>query len=344
MPMGRREESEAEADLRPVGRCGILVLGMHRSGTSALTRALGLCGAELPAHLIEPDAATNETGFWEPRELVALNDAVLASAGSYWHDLRSLPAGWFGTHAAAEFRRRAAALLSAELGRSALSVVKDPRLCRLLPLWRPVLAELGIEPRIVILVRNPLEVAASVNRRDHFGEGKALLLWLRHLLDAERDSRGLRRCIVSYDQLLDDWRATMARIGRTLALVWPRGLAEAAAEIDAFLSPHLRHFALSPAALLDRPDIPDQIKVAYCWALRAAEGLPAPADSLDRIHAEIGRAEAIFGPAVAALDEAAQLQAERLHHWVGVAVERYDVIEQLRGAIAQLNSAARPEG
>lgn len=337
--MGRREENETEAGRGPAGRYAILVLGMHRSGTSALTRALGLRGADLPAHLIEPDLATNATGFWEPRELVALNDAVLAAAGSYWHDLRGLPAGWFATETAAEFRRRAAALLGAELGRSALSVVKDPRMCRLLPLWRPVLAELGIEPRIVILVRNPLEIAASINRRDHFGEGKALLLWLRHLLDAERHSRGLARCVVSYDQLLGDWRATMARIGRALVLVWPRGLAEAAAEIEAFLSPRLRHHALSPAALLDRPDIPDQIKTAYCWALRAAEDLPAPVDALDRIQVEIARAETIFGPAVAALDEAAQLQAETLHHWVGVAVERYGVIEQLRGAIAQLTPA-----
>ncbi|MEI9983900.1 MAG: hypothetical protein WDN69_12225 [Aliidongia sp.] len=63
-------------------RRAIFVLGMHRSGTSALTRVLGLCGADLPGRLIEADPATNERGFWEPRELVALHDEVLGAAGS----------------------------------------------------------------------------------------------------------------------------------------------------------------------------------------------------------------------------------------------------------------------
>ena len=66
----------------------IVVLGMHRSGTSAIARGLKALGVELGNNLMPPVANNNEKGFWEDVEIHALNQAVLATLGCDWHSLR----------------------------------------------------------------------------------------------------------------------------------------------------------------------------------------------------------------------------------------------------------------
>ena len=314
------------------GRQAVLVLGMHRSGTSALTRLLNLCGAVLPEGLVEASPEVNATGFWESRELLALHDEILAAAGGSWHDLRELEAGWFESGAAEGFRARLRALLAREYGNAPLLLVKDPRLCRLLPLWRAVLAEMGITPLVVLPVRNPLEVADSLRERDGFGEGKALLLWLRHVLAAERDSRGMRRGFVTYEQILADAPGTVERLGRELGVDWPRAPESAAAEMAAFLSPALRHHEHDADAVLGNAALPWEVREAYRWHIAAAAG-EAPGDGLEAITADLAVAEPLFGAALAALEDAARLRAQELRHWIDSAVERYDAIVQLRAYI-----------
>ena len=314
------------------GRRAVLVLGMHRSGTSALARSLNLCGAALPEELVEAAADVNATGFWESRAMLALHDEILEAAGGSWHDLRELDAGWFASDAARALRTRLAALLASEYGAAPLLLVKDPRLCRLLPLWRPVLAELGIEPLVLLAVRNPLEVAASLRAREGFGEGKALLLWLRHVLAAERDSRGMRRAFVTYEQVLADAPGTVARLGGELGVDWPRAPEVAAAEMRAFLSPALRHHERDADEVLGNPAVPWEVREAYRWHIAAAAG-EAPGDGLEAIAADLAVAEPLFGCALAALEDAARARAAELRHWIDSAVERYEAIGTLRAYI-----------
>jgi hypothetical protein len=316
----------------------ILVLGMHRSGTSALTRILSLCGASLPRRLIGPASQNHESGFWEPAEIVALHDEILAAAGSSWYDLRSFPSTWFDLPAATPFADRLARLIETEFGTAPLIILKDPRLCRLLPLWRNVLARLKIEPLAVIPIRHPLEVAASLQRRDGFGEGVALLLWLGHFLAAEHDSRDLRRCFVTYDQILADGPGTAERVGRILAVPWPRPPKQAAPEIAAFLSSSLRHHALGDGSVLARPDLPRQITETYRWALQAASGKAPRTTILDQLRDEISRTEPLFAPAIDGLNAQAQQQSAELQRWVDVAVERYTMIERLFADIGVLQA------
>ncbi|GLR65803.1 hypothetical protein GCM10010909_04810 [Acidocella aquatica] len=314
------------------GRKAVLVLGMHRSGTSALARLLNLCGAALPEGLVEAAADVNAAGFWEARALLALHDEILEAAGGSWHDLRALDAGWFAGAPARAFRARLGALLASEYGKAPLLLVKDPRLCRLLPLWRPVLAELGIEPLVVLAVRHPLEVAASLRARDGFGEGKALLLWLRHVLAAEHASRGMRRAFVTYEQMLADAPGTVERLGRELELDWPRPPETVAAEMAAFLSPALRHHECDADEVLGNSAVPWEVREAYRWHIAAAAG-EAPGDGLDAIAADLAVAEPLFGGALAALEDAARTRAAELRHWIGSAVERYEAIVTLRAYI-----------
>lgn len=280
-------------------RRALLVLGMHRSGTSAFTRVMSLLGAELPASLMPAVAGNNDAGFWEPADIVPLHDEILASVGSAWDDGSTVPADWFASAAATPYKERLLACLEANFAAAPLFVIKDPRACRLVPLWREVLAAFDTEPLIVLPVRHPLEVAASLTRRDGFPLGKGLLLWLRHLLAAEHDSRDMARVVASYESLLHDWRGVMHRAGAALDLAWPRWTPEAEAEIDAFLSAGLRHHTATRADLDARPDVVGWIKAAYGHALDLA-GQPAElAAAFDAIAGELDTADALFGPAIA---------------------------------------------
>src|ERR1051325_3197571 len=110
-------------------RRAILVVGMHRSGTSALTRLLSLLGADLPGNLMPP-WTDNETGFWESKDLQELHDAMLASCGSSWDDVLPVPPAWFASEVAADFRGQVLAVLERDFAASEWFVIKDPRACR----------------------------------------------------------------------------------------------------------------------------------------------------------------------------------------------------------------------
>jgi glycosyltransferase involved in cell wall biosynthesis len=197
-------------------RRAIIVLGMHRSGTSALTRVISLLGADLPNGLVQgPD---NEAGFWESAKLAAIHDEILSSAGSSWDDWRAFDQNWYASSQAPIFKARVLELLQKDFASSRLFVVKDPRICRLWPFWRDVLEELGAKPAVAIPIRNPVEVAASLERRNGLAPARGYLLWLRHVIDAEQATRGLPRAIVTYSALLDDWQRMVRTLGSRLEI------------------------------------------------------------------------------------------------------------------------------
>ena len=289
-------------------RTAVLVAGMHRSGTSALARVLTLAGCDLPRTLVEakPD---NVAGFWESPRVVELNDEILASRGSCWDDWQPFDRGWHDSPAAGPLRDRALDVLRREYGESRLFVLKDPRICRLLPFWTGALARLDVQPCAVLPIRSPLDVAASLDNRNGIDPCVAYLIWLRHVLDAEADSRGLPRAHVRYDELLADAPGTLDRIGRDLGLALPRReVPAAAADIDAFLSPDLRHHRSGDDALSAAADVPAWVlstfRILEQWTRGAAD--EADAGELDRIRAAFDAAAPAFGRALAAGQQAAR--------------------------------------
>ena len=302
----RTPRSRRTPKLAGDGRIGILVAGMHRSGTSALTRVLTLAGCGLPQTLVEakPD---NVAGFWESRLVVELNDEILASAGSCWDDWRPFDRGWHQSPAAGPLRERALEVLRAEYGESRLFVLKDPRICRLLPFWTDALSRFDARPCVVSPVRSPLDVAASLEARNGIDPFVAYLIWLRHVLDAEADSRGLPRAHVRYDDLLADGPAALDRICRDLGLSLPgRDGPAAEADIDAFLSADLRHHRSGDDGLLADAGISawvrDSFRILAQWT--RGEAHRADAGELDRIRAALDAAAPAFGRALAAGQEA----------------------------------------
>jgi hypothetical protein len=219
---------------------------MHRSGTSALTGALALAGATPPRTLMVPNEH-NPLGYWESEPLRQFHDRLLQAAGLEWDlwsrfDQDAIEPS-ISARFAAEFRR----LFEQEFEAAPLVVIKDPRLCRLLPFWKEHLAAAGIEAVAVLLFRHPSEVAMSLQARDQLGREHAHLLWLRYLLDADQHTRTLPRLVVGYEDLLSNWRDVLRRLASDLGLEWSVD-AVTAGGIDAFLRPGLRHHVAPPDA------------------------------------------------------------------------------------------------
>ena len=197
----------------------VLVLGMHRSGTSALAGALHALGFGLPDNLLPP-APDNPGGYFESKTLTRLNEEILVAAGTSWHDPSPIPPEWFESAAALAFRERAAALVEKALAASPMIVLKDPRLCRLLPFWRACLTELEVAFGAVLILRDPREVARSLQLRvlneltrpgGPLSIARAHWLWLRYVLEAEHGSRDLPRALLTYEMLLADGPASAGR-------------------------------------------------------------------------------------------------------------------------------------
>ncbi|WP_419319458.1 sulfotransferase family protein [Caulobacter sp. ErkDOM-E] len=275
-------------------RRALVVAGMHRSGTSAMARLLSLSGATLPERVMAP-AADNPAGFWEPWEMVALNDRILASFDSSWDDVFTLR---LADHAAAlksTFLDDAKAFVKANYGAADLLVIKDPRASVLAPFWREALTESGIEPLYVIMVRNPLAVAQSLSKRNAFSTQKSVLLWTSYMLAVERDTRGFDRLFVDYDAMLDDWRTALAAVESALGQALPRSADAAAADIDGFLHRSLRHHEASSEDLSARADVWSGARIVFEWFEAAARGKAPPAKILDAVAAEILALDAAMG-------------------------------------------------
>jgi len=96
-------------------------------------------------------------------------------------------------------------MITSEFGSEELFVLKDPRICRLIPLFRSVLDDLHISVIPVIVTRNPLAVSASLSARDGLDLASSQLYWLRHILDSERFTRDLPRLVIRYERLMLNW-------------------------------------------------------------------------------------------------------------------------------------------
>jgi hypothetical protein len=238
-----------------------------------------------------PPAKDNALGFWEPQPIVDAHDRFLSQAGTGWEAIAEYPTEMFDSDAAAACRRSLSALIASEYGDAPFFIVKDPRISRLMPLWRPVLSELNIAPRIVITVRNPLEIAASLRTRNGWSEHRALLVWLRYMLAAERDTRDLIRSFVGYGQLMNGWRETVGRLSDQLGLnLSARGEA-LERRIEDFLRPDMHHHRHRADTLLRRADIADCVKQAWLCFSTAVETGSADQAALDRTAAALDHAQ-----------------------------------------------------
>jgi len=151
----------------------ICITGMHRSGTSMVARLLNLCGCYLgEGNELIPATPDNPDGHWEHAGFVSLNDEILNELGGGWDHPPTGIDLWPNDALLLPFRDRIAALLERFRDREPWGW-KDPRTSLTLPFWRNVVGDL----RVVVCLRNPLEVCLSLQRRGLCSYSLALSLW-----------------------------------------------------------------------------------------------------------------------------------------------------------------------
>jgi len=268
-------------------RTAYLVLGMHRSGTSAVTQMLALAGASLPENVMAGDEH-NAKGYFEPWKVAILNDARLRAAGAAWDDVFAFPFTPLDRKTERGWLNRAGSLFEEEYGAAPFPLLKDPRVTVLMPFWKTVLADLAIAARCVIPVRHPLAVAGSLSRRNGFAPEKSVLLWSAYMLAAEAYTRDLPRAFVSYDGLLGDWRAEAAKIETAHGAPLPKLDARAGKAIDKFLTADLRHNAAG-SGLEGLGWAGSLTSGVLAWFEAAARGEAPGPEALEQAAAELAR-------------------------------------------------------
>lgn len=237
----------------------ICILGMHRSGTSVIARAINLLGAYLGKEEdLMPPHFTNQKGFWERNDIVEVHDRVLSHFGGTWYSFTPLPKQWYESEDIKHFREELIELIRKNFSEHSLWAWKDPRTCLLLPLWIDVLKELGVELSCVYVVRNPLDVAKSHRIRDGFPYEKSFGLWFYYNMEALQASHALPRYFISYDGFLSNWELELRRCVAGLKIPWPEDESIMRGEMNEFISPDLRH-SFSKLHHLEDAGIPSSV-------------------------------------------------------------------------------------
>ena len=193
------------------------VLGMHRSGTSAMAGALASMGLQPGQELIPADTF-NQRGYFENSRAVAVNDAILASMQRSWDDPRESSLDLLPPEILNRFHEQVDEIIVSQWPLTTTPLIKDPRLSRLLPIWRTAFQRRGLDLYAIIMLRHPADVAASLMSRDQLHPRKAALLYCAYLLDAERFSRNLRRRFVRYSDLIDSPGTILEELRADLSL------------------------------------------------------------------------------------------------------------------------------
>lgn len=227
----------------------VVVLGMHRSGTSAITRGLQVLGVDLSNRLLQAETGNNEKGFWEDIDITAFDVDLLAEMGHDWHTLAPLTPQEFERPEVEALKLRAVQLLRDKLADTTIFGLKDPRMCRLMPFWVDVFAHLKLDVSFVIACRNPMSVAHSLARRNGFALEKSYLLWLEHMLLSIKHTANGRRVFVDYDQLLGEPLVQLERISTSLGLPFSTQSQDSIEYQHEFLERSLRHTAFGPEDL-----------------------------------------------------------------------------------------------
>lgn len=335
----------------------VVVLGMHRSGTSLVTRALAAMGVRLGDRLLPPMAGVNAKGFWEDEDIQALDEEMLAAlGGKKWFHVAPISADDVWRLHAQGFLERASALLREKVEENEAPFgFKDPRVAKLLPFWRDVFAHLGYELRYVLVVRHPASVAESLQRRDGFFHEHSHLLWLEHVLSSLGGSVGAHCVLVDYDLFMHEPDKQAQRMAERLGLELDQhALKEFLGD---FLDPELQHTHFDLTALAADPTASQLVKEVYPLLLAIAqdnwgldllrERLPDWLNELERQRAAFVLLDHLLTCSVdmkKCLQEFESLLAERESALVTLGNLLADAQAELRGQTAETERLVQQEG
>jgi hypothetical protein len=293
----------------------IVVLGMHRSGTSAMARALSLAGAQLPSSLMEVGPA-NPTGHWEPQDAADFNDEMFAALDSSWDDAFGPRELRTRGHNTDQYVEKARLIIRANYGDKTFIVIKDPRFSIFPEVWAKALKAEGYRYSFVIMVRHPLEVADSLKARNGFISNRSFLLWATYMLSSELGTRSEKRLFVNFDDLMEEPEAVLDRIESNFGLKLPRRTWDSAAEIGSFLNPELKHHSAPPDSKRLKPfPVVDRF---YAFLEASGRGEAWNADISKEVAGWLDDLENVAGPVIKQIERERRV-AETERHNVAVA-------------------------
>lgn len=195
------------------GKRLIVVLGMHRCGTSVITRGLNVLGVDLGENLMLPVAGDNPKGYFEDLDINALNIEMLQALGSDWSCLATIEPDGVDNLFSKGFFLRAVEMLRQKTINVPILGFKDPRTAKLLPFWKQVFEYCGFDMSYVLVTRNPLSVVRSLEKRSGFSPEKIYLLWLEHILISLSCTENTKRILIDFDNFIASPQQNLERIG-----------------------------------------------------------------------------------------------------------------------------------
>jgi lipopolysaccharide biosynthesis protein len=246
----------------------IVVLGMHRSGTSTITRALEVLGVDLGANLMPPAANNNSKGFFEDLDVLDFNISLLNHLGLDWHHAAPVTDSQVSDLCESGYLLKAASLIREKTNSKKPYGVKDPRLSKLMPFWKGAFQHCQLDVGYIIAIRNPISIAKSLNKRDGFSFEKSYLLWLDHVLAALMHTEGTNRIVVDFDLLIENPAKEIGRLAEAFDLpVDAEAMSDYTLE---FLDEKLRHNMDQPEDLAIDSRISPLIRELYSMLREAA--------------------------------------------------------------------------
>lgn len=265
------------------GKKVLMVVGSHRSGTSAVARGLNALGINLGPTLLQGESEENPKGFWEDIPTLALCDGQLSDMGMRWNDAH-LPTPADTQRISSKFVELAERLLRQRLKVQSAWGVKNPRLSILAATWQPVFGSLGLNDCYVVCIRHPWSVAGSLAQRNSMAMDQAIDLWTSYTLQPINHVIGRKHVFVSYENLLSEPERELRRIAGALDIAIDSRIE---ARIDdygkSFLDPALNREGIVPEAT----SLPDQTKRLYELAAKLCRDERTLTD--DHSAGEIGR-------------------------------------------------------
>jgi hypothetical protein len=197
----------------------VVVLGMHRSGTSLLAQLLYKCGLFLGTDLRNENAPDNPNGYWEHSLVVSIQEDLTQDLNCDWYGSyadKPLPSNWLNFACTKIAKRKLLSAVNYELSHESCWGFKDPRTMRFLPLWNEIFNELKVQPIYILGVRSPENSIASLVKRDLISEFLAEKIWFINNATALATLNHSLACIIDYDTWFYDAAHNIAKLQKAL--------------------------------------------------------------------------------------------------------------------------------
>lgn len=220
----------------------VVILGMHRSGTSLIANFMHAVGVDFGQDLI-PGDERNAAGYWESQTIFEIHEKILKELNCNWHTPpMSFPADWWHKPSIQELKNGLVEFVGSNCRNTdKLWGFKDPRTAILLPMWLEIFDELKVEPFYILSVRHPRSVAASLASRDSLSLAHSQALWFKTNLDVLSYAGNNLRAIVDYDLWFDSGLEQARTVIRSLNLSESISEEQLTAAVNQTIQSELRH-------------------------------------------------------------------------------------------------------